>query len=266
MTGKELRLGSKKHRSVSDPSQDLMPNIAHLKHVFGTMHRDHPSRRTHIAEDFALNREGLKATGRHQPAQRASHHYLQNNFLGEMRKSIAMSLRIAKFVESNPVHQIRLCKHPLCKRDFMRVLPERLDITNMRYDDFRQVVYRSLAESRQPIDEKDKGRRKVDPIMADEINHIDGYMFVVAFVTACCCGIGFPAAGLSRGPRDFDRAIEACGGGVNEEQGTDRRSVQCNLVIEKAIRVLTGHEWYALVLHIDLDTRRRNAYMVPVGC
>ena len=89
--------------------------------------------------------------------------------------------------------------------------------------------------------------------MADETNHIEGYMFV-AFVTAHCCGIGFPADGLSRGPRDFDRAIEACRGRVNEEQGTDRRSVQCNLVIEKAIRVLTGHELYALVpadIHID---------------
>ena len=128
------------------------------------MHGDHPSRRAHIVEDFALNREDHKATGRHQSAQCVSHHYLQNTFLGEMRRSISMSLKIAKFFQSNPAHQITLCRHPLCKRDSMGVLPGGLDITCTRYDDFRQAVYRSLVESRQPIDEKDKGHRKVDPV------------------------------------------------------------------------------------------------------
>ena len=76
--------------------------------------------------------------------------------------------------------------------------------------------------------------------MEKELNFIAGQMFV-AFLTAYCCGVGFPSAALTDGPRDFRRATEACQGGMSEDQG-ETRSTQRNLIVEKAIRAVTGHE------------------------
>ena len=76
--------------------------------------------------------------------------------------------------------------------------------------------------------------------MEKEFKYIEGHM-LIAYLTAYCCGIGVPAAGLCDHARDFDRASEACAGGVSEGQG-DRKSVLCNQVMETGMSVLTGHE------------------------
>ena len=82
----------------------------------------------------------------------------------------------------------------------------------------QHFAYRSLIEGRVGVDDKDKGRTPIHEhdVMANELSFFEGFMFI-ALVTAYRCGIGFPAAGLSDGPRDFDRAMEACAGGVSTE-------------------------------------------------
>ena len=88
-------------------------------------------------------------------------------------------------------------------------------IENIRYDDFRHAVYRALITPRAGTSKKD-ARVAVEYYMENELSYVEGSMFI-AFITAYCCGVGFPAAGIREGPRDFDRASEACDGGMTGE-------------------------------------------------
>ena len=143
----------------------------------------------------------------------------------------------------------------------MELLPSGVTIENVRFDEFRHAIFRALTTPREGTSPKDT-RVTVDYFMEAEFNFIEGCMFL-AFLTAYCCGIGFPNAGICLGPRDFDPAISACTVGVIGDQGYSH--AQINLIIERGIKLVTGHEWYALFpadCRLDPITGRPDSYMI----